>query len=90
MKYPLLFLFYQIIYNLSMASNYATMIKGRKNVVYARVGEVNTTSFSVVHFAKRNTKNYGGEKRSGEAARQCFPKTTKVAFGGPRENRTPD
>jgi len=48
------------------------MIKGRKNVVYARVGEVNTTSFSVVHFAKRNTKNYGGEKRSGEAPSEAM------------------
>jgi len=35
-------------------------------VVCARVGGVNTTSFLAAHFAKRNTKNCGGEKRSGK------------------------
>ena len=33
----------------------------------ARVGGANTTSLLAVHFAKRNTKNCGGEKRSGES-----------------------
>ncbi|HPM08447.1 MAG TPA: hypothetical protein PKX30_01340 [Candidatus Pacearchaeota archaeon] len=41
--------------------------KGRKNVVCARVGGANTTPFLAAHFAKRNTKNCGGEKRSGES-----------------------
>ena len=41
--------------------------KGSKPVVYARVGGANTTSFLAAHFAKRNTKNCGGEKRSGES-----------------------
>jgi len=31
------------------------------------VGGANTTSFLAAHFAKRNTKNCGGEKRSGES-----------------------
>jgi len=35
--------------------------------VCARVGGANTTSFLAAHFAKRNTKNCGGEKRSGES-----------------------
>ena len=38
------------------------MIKGRKSVVCAREGGANTTSFLASHFAKRNTKNCGGEK----------------------------
>ena len=38
---------------------------GRKIVVYAREGGANTTPFLAAHFAKRNTKNCGGEKRSG-------------------------
>jgi hypothetical protein len=50
-----------------MESNYATMSKGSEIVVCARVGGANTTSFLVAHFAKRNTKNCGGEKRSGES-----------------------
>ena len=33
----------------------------------AREGGANTTSFLAAHFAKRNTKNCGGEKRSGES-----------------------
>ena len=33
----------------------------------ARAGGANTTSFLAAHFAKRNTKNCGGEKRSGES-----------------------
>jgi hypothetical protein len=41
--------------------------KGSKSVVCARVGGANTTSFLAAHFAKRNTKNCGGEKRSGES-----------------------
>ena len=41
--------------------------KGSKSVVCARVGRANTTSFLAAHFAKRNTKNCGGEKRSGES-----------------------
>ena len=36
-------------------------------VVCARAGGANTTSFLAAHFAKRNTKNCGGEKRSGES-----------------------
>ena len=41
--------------------------KGSKYVVCAREGGANTTSFLTAHFAKRNTKNCGGEKRSGES-----------------------
>ncbi len=41
--------------------------KGRKIVVCARVGGANTTSFLAAHFAMRNTKNCGGEKRNGES-----------------------
>jgi len=41
--------------------------KGSEPVVCARVGGANTTSFLAVHFAKRNTKNCGGEKRNGES-----------------------
>ena len=41
--------------------------KGSKPVVYARVGGANTTSFLAAHFAKRNTKNCDGEKRSDES-----------------------
>src|SRR3990167_9626224 len=41
--------------------------KGSKSVVCARAGGANTTSFLAAHFAKRNTKNCGGEKRSGES-----------------------
>src|SRR3989344_4713248 len=41
--------------------------KGIKSVVCARVGGANTTSILATHFAKRNTKNCGGEKRSGES-----------------------
>jgi hypothetical protein len=37
------------------------------NVVCAREGGANTTSFLAAHFAKRNTKNCGGKKRSGES-----------------------
>ena len=33
----------------------------------ARVGGANTTSFLAAHFAKRNTKNCGGGKRSRES-----------------------
>ena len=33
----------------------------------AREGGADTTSFLAAHFAKRNTKNYGGEKRSGKS-----------------------
>jgi hypothetical protein len=37
-------------------------------VVRARKGRASTTSFFLAaHFAKRNTKNCGGEKRSGES-----------------------
>ena len=36
-------------------------------VVCARAGGANTTSFLAAHFAMRNTKNCGGEKRSGES-----------------------
>ena len=36
-------------------------------VVCAREGGANTTSFLAAHFAKRRTKNCGGEKRSGES-----------------------
>ena len=43
------------------------MIKGSKIVVCAREGGANTTSFLAAHFVKRNTKNCGGEKRSGES-----------------------
>jgi len=38
-------------------------VLGSKSVVCARVGGANTTSFSVAHFAKRNTKFGGGGKR---------------------------
>jgi len=38
---------------------------GREVVVCARVSAANTTSFLAAHFARRNTKNCGGEKRSG-------------------------
>ena len=41
--------------------------KGSEPVVCARVGGANTTSFLAAHFAKRNTKNCGGEKRNGES-----------------------
>jgi len=41
--------------------------KGSKFVVCAWEGGANTTSFLAAHFAKRNTKNCGGEKRSGES-----------------------
>jgi len=41
--------------------------KGSESVVCAREGGANTTSFLAAHFAKRNTKNCGGEKRSGES-----------------------
>jgi len=51
-----------MLYDWSMESNYATMSKGRKNVVCARVGGANTTPILAAHFAKRNTKNCGGEK----------------------------
>jgi len=43
------------------------MDKGSKSVVCAREGGANTTSLLAAHFAKRNTKNCGGEKRSGES-----------------------
>ena len=47
--------------------------KGSKIVVCARVGGANTTSFLAAHFAMRNTKNCGGEKRNGESEdRQKF------------------
>ncbi len=59
-----------ITYNLMLA-NYLGLvnIKGNKIVVCAREGGTNTTSFLAAHFAKRNTKNCGGEKRSGGKAR---------------------
>ncbi|MFH1233572.1 MAG: hypothetical protein V1649_02890 [Patescibacteria group bacterium] len=41
--------------------------KGSKSVVCAREGGASTTSFLAAHFAKRNTKNCGDEKRSGES-----------------------
>ena len=41
--------------------------KGSKTVVCTRVGGANTTSILAAHFVKRNTKNCGGEKRSGES-----------------------
>src|SRR3989338_1586953 len=41
--------------------------KGSKFVVCAWEGGANTTSFLAAHFAKRNTKNFGGEKRNGES-----------------------
>jgi len=47
--------------------------KGRKNVVCARVGGANTTSILAAHFAKRNTKNCGGEKA--RAGKNSFPPT---------------
>jgi len=31
------------------------------------ISEIGTTHFLAAHFAKRNTKNCGGEKRSGES-----------------------
>jgi hypothetical protein len=37
------------------------------NVVCARAGGANTTFLLAAHFAKQNTKNCGGEKRSGES-----------------------
>ncbi len=40
-----------------------TIYLGSKSVVCARVGGANTTSFLATHFAKRNTKNCGSEKR---------------------------
>src|SRR4030042_3220218 len=46
---------------------YCSLTKGSKSVVCAREGGANTTSFLAAHFAKRNTKNCGGEKRSGES-----------------------
>ena len=53
-----------------MLHNYLIRVKfkGRKIVVCAREGGANTTPFFLAaHFAKRNTKNCGGEKRSGES-----------------------
>ena len=44
-----------------------TIYLGSKSVVCAREGGANTTSFLAAHFAKRNTKNCGGGKRSGES-----------------------
>jgi len=41
--------------------------KGNKSVVCAWAGGANTTSLLAAYFAKRNTKNCGGEKRSGES-----------------------
>jgi len=54
-----------------MILQYLFLVKnlGSKSVVCARVGGANTTSLLAVHFAKRNTKNCGGEKRSGGKAR---------------------
>src|SRR4030042_6164601 len=54
---------------------YCSLTKGSKSVVCAREGGANTTSFLAVHFAKRNTKNCGGEKRSGESegGQKFFP-----------------
>src|SRR3989338_4045863 len=54
-------------------------------VVCARAGGANTTSFLAVHFAKRNTKNCGGEKRSGESegGQKILPPHTP-SFSPPR------
>jgi len=55
-----------MLYDWSMESNYITG-KGSRIVVCAREGGANTTPFLAAHFAKRNTKNCGGEKRSGDS-----------------------
>jgi len=47
--------------------NLSKQNKGSKSVVCVRVGGANTTSILAAHFAKRNTENCGGEKRSGES-----------------------
>src|SRR3989338_3568373 len=53
-------------------------------VVCARAGWANTTSFLAVYFAKRNTKNCGGEKRSGESeGGQKFLPPTPLSFFPP-------
>ena len=58
-------LFYQMLYDWSMESNYITS-KGSKNVVCAREGGANTTPFFLAaHFAKQNTKFGGGESEGG-------------------------
>jgi len=72
-----------------MILNYKTFGKqnnGSKSVVCAREGGANTTSFSAAHFALRNIKNCGGEKRSGESeGGQKFlppnPQCERILFG---------
>ena len=73
-----------ILQNLFLVKN-----KGSKPVVCARVGGANTTSFLATHFAKRNTKNCGGEKRSGESeGGQKFLPPNPLPFCPP-ERRSP-
>ena len=48
-------------------SLFLTKILGSKYVVCAREDGANTTPILAAHFSKRNTKNCGGEKRSGES-----------------------
>jgi len=55
-----------------MESNYATIAKGSKIGVCARVGGANTTSILAAHFAKRNTKFGGGGKRGRAPKYKCF------------------
>jgi len=64
--------------------------KGSKIVVCARVGGANTTSFLAAHFAKRNTKNCGSEKRSGESeGGQKFLPPNPLPFCQPEPKRSP-
>src|SRR3989344_1492672 len=61
--------------------------KGSKFVVCAWEGGANTTSFLAAHFAKRNTKNCGGEKRSGESeGGQKFLPPTPLPFCPPERS----
>jgi len=54
------------------------------NVACAREGGANTTPILAAHFAKRNTKNCGGEKRSGESeGGQKFLPPTPFLFARP-------
>ncbi len=50
------------IANLLLGYIFSLIFTRELNVVCARVGGANTTPFVVAHFAKRNTKNCGGEK----------------------------
>ena len=58
---------------------------GSKSVVCARVGGANTTPFLAAHFAKRNTKNCGGEKAR---ARREFIFPTPLFFPAPPERKS--